>query len=153
MGQPLTDIAHHNEAIAYVALVNRFNEAITEVYHEFARKKGLSDSAFNVLYALYEKDGQRQLELCKTSLMPKQTLASTLNRLSAQDIVRIENESRRVSRVFLTEKGKRQVEEVVAPLIQAEIAAASTLPPEMLQQLPEILDAYLNVLRKEFAAL
>lgn len=149
----MTDTTAKDTATKCVGLINRFNEAITEVYHEFARRKGLSDSAFNVLYALYEKDGQRQLELCKTSLMPKQTLASALKRLAEQDVVRIESESRRISRVFLTEKGKQQAEEIVGPLIQAEIAAASTLPPEMLQQLPQILDAYLGVLKEEFAAL
>lgn len=136
-----------------VALINRFNEEINELYHEFARKKGLSDSAFSVLYALYEKDGQRQLELCKTSLMPKQTLASALKRLVAQDIVRIENESRRVSRVFLTEKGKQQVNEIIAPLIRAETIATSAIPPEMLQQLPGVLDTYLKALEREFSAL
>lgn len=136
-----------------VAMVNRFNEELTELYHEFARKKGLSDSAFNVLYALYEQDGQRQLELCKTSLMPKQTLASALKRLMTQDLVRIENESRRVSRVFLTEKGRQQAEVVIAPLVQAEIAATRALPPEMLQQLPRILSRYLETLSAEFDAL
>ena len=134
-------------------MVNRFNEELTELYHEFARKKGLSDSAFNVLYALYEQDGQRQLELCKTSLMPKQTLASALKRLTTQDLVRIENESRRVSRVFLTEKGRQQAEAVIAPLVQAEIAATRALPPEMLQQLPRILSRYLETLSAGFDAL
>ena len=119
----MTDVAEK-----YVALINRFNEEINELYHEFARKKGLSDSAFSVLYALYEKDGQRQLELCKTSLMPKQTLASALKRLVAQDIVRVENESRRVSRVFLTEKGKQQVNEIIAP--------SSGLKPSPLRPFP-----------------
>ena len=144
----MTDVAEK-----CVALINRFNEEINELYHEFARKKGLSDSAFSVLYALYEKDGQRQLELCKTSLMPKQTLASALKRLAAQDIVRIENESRRVSRVFLTEKGKQQVNEIIAPLIRAETIATSAIPPEMLQQLPGVLDTYLKTLEREFSAL
>lgn len=140
-------------AAKYVTLINRFNEEINELYHEFARKKGLSDSAFSVLYALYEKDGQRQLELCKTSLMPKQTLASALKRLVAQDVVSIENESRRISRVFLTEKGKQQVNEIIAPLIQAETIATSAIPSEMLQQLPEVLGTYLKALEKEFSAL
>jgi len=135
----MTSPAKNRTATECIAMVNRF--------------KGLSDSAFNVLYALYEQDGQRQLELCKTSLMPKQTLASALKRLTTQDLVRIENESRRVSRVFLTEKGRQQAEAVIAPLVQAEIAATRALPPEMLQQLPRILSRYLETLSAGFDAL
>jgi len=149
----MTSPAKNRTATECIAMVNSFNEELTELYHEFARKKGLSDSAFNVLYALYEQDGQRQLELCKTSLMPKQTLASALKRLTTQDLVRIENESRRVSRVFLTEKGRQQAEAVIAPLVQAEIAATRALPPEMLQQLPRILSRYLETLSAGFDAL
>lgn len=149
----MTSLAKNYTAAECIAMINRFNEELTELYHEFARKKGLSDSAFNVLYALYEQDGQRQLELCKTSLMPKQTLASALKRLAAQDLVRIENESRRVSRVFLTEKGEQQAKAVIAPLVQAEIAATRALPPEMLQQLPRILSRYLETLSAEFDTL
>lgn len=149
----MTSPSKKDTAAECTTAVNRFNEELTELYHEFARKKGLSDSAFNVLYALHEQDGQRQLELCKTSLMPKQTLASALKRLVAQDLVRIENESRRVSRVFLTAKGRHQAEEVIAPLMQAEVAATRALPPEMLQQLPLILARYLETLRAEFEAL
>lgn len=149
----MTSPSKKDTAAECTIAVNRFNEELTELYHEFARKKGLSDSTLNVLYALHEQDGQRQLELCKTSLMPKQTLASALKRLVAQDLVRIENESRRVSRVFLTAKGRQQAEEVIAPLMQAEVAATRALPPEMLQQLPLILARYLETLRAEFEAL
>ena len=149
----MTSPAKNRTATECIDMVNRFNEELTELYHEFARKKGLSDSAFNVLYALYEQDGQRQLELCNTSLMPKTTLASALKRLMTQDLVRIENESRRVSRVFLTEKGRQQAEAVIAPLVQAEIAATRALPPEMLQQLPRILSRYLETLSAGFDAL
>ena len=73
--------------------MNVFYERANELYHDVARSLGLSDSAFDILYALYSEDGQRQSELCKTSMMPKQTLASSVRKLEEQGLVRVKNGS------------------------------------------------------------
>lgn len=133
--------------------MNAFYERANELYHDVARSLGLSDSAFDILYALYSEDGQRQSELCKTSMMPKQTLASSVRKLEEQGLVRVKNEGRKVSRVFLTTAGSECANKTIAPVMQAEVDAVTALPREVLELLPETLDSYLDALDRGFRAL
>lgn len=133
--------------------MNAFYERANELYHDVARSLGLSDSAFDILYALYSEDGQRQAELCKTSMMPKQTLASSVRKLEEQGLVRVKNEGRKVSRVFLTTAGSECANKTIAPVMQAEVDAVTALPREVLELLPETLDSYLDALDRGFRAL
>lgn len=133
--------------------MNAFYERASELYHDVARSLGLSDSAFDILYALYGKDGQRQSELCKTSMMPKQTLTSSVRKLEEQGLVRVKNEGRKVSRVFLTTAGSECASKTIAPVMQAEADAVTALPREVLELLPEVLDSYLDALDRGFRAL
>lgn len=133
--------------------MNAFYERTSELYHDVARSLGLSDSAFDILYALYAKDGQRQSELCKTSMMPKQTLASSVRKLEEQGLVRVKSEGRKVSRVFLTAAGGECAKRTIAPVMQAEVDAVTALPREVLEHLPETLDNYLDALDQGFRTL
>lgn len=71
------------------------------IYHNIAKKRSLSDSAFDILYALYIEDGQRLSQLCKTSFLSKQTLSSSVKRLEEEGLcepsVKIAASSRSIS--------------------------------------------------------
>lgn len=149
-----------DDEIQYEALVvkaanamNAFYERANELYHDVARFLGLSDSAFDILYALYSEDGQWQSELCKTSMMPKQTLASSVRKLEEHGFVRVESEGRKMSRVFLTPAGRVYADETIASVMQAEAYAVQSLPREVLELLPDILERYLGSLAEGFHAL
>lgn len=130
--------------------MNAFYERTNELYHDMARTLGLSDSAFDILYALYAEDGQRQSELCKTSMMPKQTLTSSVRRLEEDGLVCVESEGRKMSRVFLTPAGRTRADETIAPVMQAEANAVKALPREVLELLPDTLETYLDALARGF---
>ena len=145
-----TSPSHEELASKAAFAFNAFYERTSELYHDTARSLGLSDSAFDILYALHAEDGQRQAELCKASMMPKQTLASSLRRLQEQGLVRIESESRKMSRVFLTPAGRARAEATIGLVIQAEVNAVDALPSEVLALLPETLERYLGALSEGF---
>ena len=75
------------------------------IYHNIAKKRSLSDSAFDILYALYSEDGQRLSQLCKTSFLSKQTLSSSVKRLEEEGLLRTERQNSRFVQVYLTEAG------------------------------------------------
>lgn len=154
MGHLMNVSPSHEELAGKAAFaLNAFYERTSELYHDIARSLGLSDSAFDILYALHAEDGQRQSELCKTSMMPKQTLASSLRKLQEQGLVRIERESRKMSRVFLTPAGRARTDVTIKPVIQAEVDAVDALPSEVLALLPDTLDRYLTALAEGFSTI
>lgn len=85
--------------------------------------------------------------------MPKQTLASSLRKLQEQGLVRIERESRKMSRVFLTPAGRARADVTIKPVIQAEVDAVDALPSEVLALLPDTLDRYLTALAEGFSTI
>lgn len=133
--------------------MNRFYEASNLIYHRHATHSDLSDSAFDVLYALAEQDGRQQKDLAQAAFMTKQTLHSSLKRLQEKGWVRIETESRRMVRIFLTEEGHATVQRYIAPVIEAECKAMSALPPAIREQIPELLERYTTALQEAFEAL
>ena len=130
--------------------MNRFYEEIDELYREAIKKSGLSQSAFDILYALYEQDGRRLLDLGKASFLSKQTLASSVKRLKEQGLVRTEAQSRRHVEVYLTKSGHACIEESVVPVIRAEIRAINTLTPQDQALMRALADRYTIALREEF---
>ncbi len=133
--------------------MNRFYEEIDELYREAIKKSGLSNSAFDILYALCEQDGRRLLDLGKASFLSKQTLASSVKRLEEQGLVRTEARSRRYVQVFLTDKGRAAIEASVMPVIGAEMRAIGAMTPEEQALIRELADRYVAILREEFERL
>lgn len=136
-----------------VRAINTFYEETNMIYHDIAKKRGLSDSAFDILYALYVEDGQRLAQLCKTSFMSKQTLSSSVKRLKEEGLLRTEQQNSRFVQVFLTDAGRERAHSCIEPVFAAEVRAVASLTEEEQTALPSFVTHYLGSLRKEFAAL
>lgn len=136
-----------------VFAINTFYEETNMIYHDIAKKRGLSDSAFDILYALYVEDGQRLSQLCKTSFLSKQTLSSSVKRLEEEGLLRTERQNSRFVQVFLTDAGWEHARNFVEPVFEAEVRAVASLTEKEQAALPRFVEHYLGALRKEFAAL
>lgn len=136
-----------------VRAINAFYEETNMIYHDLAKNRGLSDSAFDILYALYAEDGQRLSQLCKTSFMSKQTLSSSVKRLKEEGLLRTERQNSRFVQVFLTDAGWERARSCIEPVFEAEMRAVARLAKEEQAALPSFVTHYLDSLRAEFAAL
>ena len=136
-----------------VSAIYAFYEEANAIYHDIAKRRGLSDSAFDILYALYIEDGQRLSELCKTSFLTKQTLSSSVKRLEEEGLLRTERQNSRFVQVFLTEVGWERARSCIEPVFEAEVRAAASLTEEEQAALPPFVEHYLQALHKEFAEL
>ncbi|WP_276698290.1 MarR family winged helix-turn-helix transcriptional regulator [Propionibacterium acidifaciens] len=127
--------------------INRATKRIDEAYGRAARAAGLSDSAFDILYALHVAgQGCSQKQLCELCFTGKQTVNSSIKKLEGEGLVRIEHGTGRATRIFLTDEGLALADEHIAPVVAAELAALGTVPAERLPRLLRAMGDYADAL-------
>lgn len=103
--------------------LNRLYKKQDELYHGFAVRFGISDTAMWVLYAMCtEKEPCSQYDLSNAWCVPKQTVNSAIAGLEKAGYIRLEAVSgtRNRKNLVLTEAGRAFCSETVIPLIKAE---------------------------------
>ena len=96
-------------------------KAIDDTYRAAARRFGLPECAFWILYTLrVERAPLTQSEICALQYQPKQTVHSALKRLEADGLLKLAHGGNRKSKyVCLTEKGARLAERTVDCIAEA----------------------------------
>lgn len=93
------------------------------LYHKLNLSLGLSDSVSDILYLLYDNEGQYSISnLCNELSIPKQTINSALRNLEKEGIVFVEIYSGKNKRVVLTEKGWKHSQMTVSKIYEIEKA-------------------------------
>ena len=106
---------------AGISRLNYLTSELDRVYHEAALKFGLSDSAFQILYALCNLGGSCPLhDICSLFGASKQTINSALRKLEETHMVYLESNGGRKKKACLTEHGREIVQHTVARLILEE---------------------------------
>ncbi len=87
-------------------MINEISLMATRIFNRRVKDVGLTRAQWQVLYLLYQHDGQTQTELADTLTMAKPPLGKVVDRLEDDGWVerRDEPKDRRAKRVFLTEK-------------------------------------------------
>lgn len=143
--QPMTNATYER--------VNRILRGFDRAYSQAAAKAGLSDSALDVLWSLHEAgEGCLQRDICEFACLGKQTVNSSVHKLVKEGVLRLEPaETGRGMRVFLTQEGRRFMEERVLPVCEADFAAFASLSPEDQETAARLSQAYLSELECRFA--
>ena len=64
---------------------NQIYKELNEIYHSMALKTGLSDSAFDIFYAIAViGDGCLQRDICQMTFLSKQTIHSSVRKLEKE---------------------------------------------------------------------
>lgn len=125
-----------------------------ELYHHVAVGMGLSDSAFDILYALDDLgDGCLQKDVCAAAGMTKQTVKTSVHKLERAGVVELRVERGRGTHLHLTEAGRELVASRIRPVVEAEEAAFAAMSPEECEELLRLSRAYLELLRAQVEAL
>lgn len=115
---------------AQMAAFNQMHKEIDLVYHQYARKIGLSDTALWLLICIAEhEDAVTQRDLCAEWFFAPQTLNSALHNLQKHGLLVLEStpDNRKNKRIRLSDAGICFVQRSILPLMQAESAAFSAL--------------------------
>ena len=135
-----------------LALFNQLYKEMDEIYHQYAKNQGISDTALWLLYSLYEDGaGYTQRELCSAWHYPPQTINSALKSLVNQGYIRLKpvEGNQKNKRIALTETGKELMREVIFPLIQAEKRTFQRLEKSERDTLLSLTHKYVSLLKGE----
>lgn len=125
----------------------------SSLYRVMAKNFGLSESSVWVCYFLLVNSGDiTQQDLVEQMMFPKQTIHSSVKKLSADQYVRVMPlpSSRKSKKLSLTEKGKTYIEMTVAKIVEAEKEAIRGMGQEDMQKYVELQGKYLTLVKNEF---
>ena len=122
---------------------NRLIKEMDDLYREVARVLGLSDSAFDILFALYELgDGCLQKDICTLSFSSKQTINSSIRNLERNGLLYLKAGRGRNMHIILTESGRKLLEEKIAPAAELERETMEALSCEERRELLALTRKY-----------
>lgn len=136
---------------AQLAAFNQLYKEMDEIYHVYAKKQGISDTVFWILYSLYENNSSYiQKELCSEWHYPPQTVNSALKSLEKQGIISLEAVpgNKKNKRVSLTEHGLTLTQRVIARLTDAERNAILSMTADERRTLLSLTEKYTEFLRR-----
>ena len=125
----------------------------SSLYRVMAKNFGLSESRVWVCYFLLVNSGDiTQQDLVEQMMFPKQTIHSSVKKLSADQYARVTPlpSSRKSKKLSLTEKGKTYIEMTVAKMVEAEKEAIRAMGQEDMQKYVELQGKYLTLVKNEF---
>ena len=129
---------------------NRLNKAISELYHDISLQMGISDSVFDIFYAIIALgDGCCQKDICDYAFTSKQTIHSAIHKLEKEGFLCLKSGKGREMHIFLTSKGERFIEEKIAPVIVMENKTCSRMNEEELDTLLLLTKKYFDCLRAQ----
>lgn len=135
-----------------LAAFNRLYHEMDDLYHAYARRSGVSDTVFWLLYALCESgETPTQRELCAAWHYAPQTLNSALKSMERSGLLRLlpVPGSQKNKRIVLTQEGEALKRRVAGPLIEAEVRAGERLSPDEGHALIALTARYVELLRRE----
>lgn len=132
--------------------LNRLSKRQEEIYHRCAKRAGLTDSQFWVLYALCEKENPLcQNSFCESWCYSKQTVNTAVSNLEKAGLISLAyaEGSRKQKDIQLTKKGSEFCDRYICSLMKAESAALMKLSPKEREAFFETLERFLNCLETE----
>lgn len=136
--------------LSYLKTYNKIYKEMDIIYHGYAKKFGLSNMAYWILYSIAESDECfTQRDFCNDWFFTPQTVNSALKDLERKDIIFLESvpENKKNKLIKPTENGKKIIESVIMPLIKAECESFETLSKEECKLMLSITKKYISVLK------
>ncbi|WP_418244959.1 MarR family winged helix-turn-helix transcriptional regulator [Ellagibacter isourolithinifaciens] len=144
-----------NIARAYEALDSFWREQ-NQLYRDVAASFGISESAFNILYAIFlaGEKGISQRDICVQMCIGKQTVNSSIHKLEREGVVVLKSgPGRRGLLAHLTPVGLKLAERTIVPMIEAELAALREFDDSELELSLLLGRRYTDALRAHFSAI
>ncbi len=134
--------------IEQLVAFNQLYKEMDKIYHLYAKRNGLSDTSFWLLYSLCESETYTQREICSAWHYPPQTINSALKNLERKGYLALHAiaGNQKNKRVVLTEKGAALAKSVVFPLIDAEQEAFEGLQEKDRNSLLAATQKYVELL-------
>ncbi len=128
---------------------NRIYKENNNIYHDIALRLKLSDSAFDIFYAVCVLgDGCLQRDICSLSATSKQTINSSIRKLEKEGYLTLKPGKGRQMHIFLTETGKALAQERIYPVIEIENSVFDAMSENECRELLRLSKKYMEILKK-----
>lgn len=144
------------DTLKHLKTFNQIYKEMDIVYHGYAKGCGLSDMAYWILYSIAESDGYfTQRDFCNDWFFAPQTVNSALKDLEKKDIIFLEavEGNKKNKLIKPTANGKKFIESVIIPLMEAECESFESLSKEECALMLSTTKKYISVLRDKVSAL
>lgn len=134
----------------YLMLLNHRLKENDDWYQQTAKQLGLPDSAFWILYMLYDyRDGVTQSEICSLSCFPKQTINSSLKKLENDGIIKlVQGADGRSKKIILTAAGHELMKKTIIKVRRTEHEALNRMTDDEKDILISALDKFTRLLNE-----
>ena len=132
------------------ARLNQLYLEIEGLYHDYAKRHGLSDSMLWLLYSLQlHREQPTQRRLCDEWHTSPQTMNYALKTLEGKGYVRLEPllGGRHDKAIVITERGRTLIDDAIEPLMQGERRAFHALEKDEQSQLLSLTGKLVTALR------
>lgn len=130
---------------------NKIYKQFNDIYRDIAAQIGVSNSVFDIMYTICELgNGCQQKDICETTLIPKQTVNSSIRILEKEGFLRLESGKGRGMKIYLTPLGEEKIERLMRPVIDIETQAFEALGEEQAQAMLELNSRHNAALREAF---
>ncbi|SUT93671.1 MarR family winged helix-turn-helix transcriptional regulator [Actinobacillus lignieresii] len=125
-----------------------------DIYVQWAKKNGLPENEYFVLYSVYHNEQCSQKTICEEWCLPKQTISFVCKQLIERGWLATEANpnDKRGKLLRLTEQGKAKIEPIIAEQTALESQSAVEFGEEKLALLVKELQALHRVLNRNLGA-
>jgi len=112
----------------------------------------MTPEQFGILFFLSKEDGMYQRQLAKISLKDRPNITRLIDILEKKGFVHreVDPENRRIFKVFITEEGRKQVEEIHPLLLKIQSKALKGISNEERESIKKILEKICENMDEDF---
>lgn len=126
---------------------NKIYKELNEIYHCIALKLRISDSVFDIFYAIaILGNGCLQRDICKMTFLSKQTIHSSVRKLEKEGYIFLKKGTGRSMHIFLTPSGEALITEKILPVIEIEQKCFEDMTSEERKLLLRLNKKYASIL-------
>ena len=129
--------------------INRLIKELMDLYYETSLKTGLSDSAFDILYAMVSMgSGCLQKDIADYYHMSRTTINSSVKKLEDQGYLSMQKGHGNNKHLSLTKAGEALVHEKIIPIMQMEAGIFSEMNPGEGKEFLRLFQEYIKIYRE-----
>lgn len=134
----------------FITAVNRTYKEEDDVYRRLARRSGLSDAAFWILYTMETVSGPAtQADISSMLILSKQTINSAMKQLEREGYIHLTDGPGRKKYLQLTQQGRALSDRAIHPVLEVERRTFLGLTREERAGLLALGQKYLSLLLRE----
>lgn len=129
--------------------INCLIKELMDLYYETSLKSGLSDSAFDILYAMVSLgDGCLQKEIADYYHMSRTTINSSVKKLEEQGYIAMQKGQGKNKHLYLTDAGERLVYTKIIPVMEMEAGIFGEMKPGEGMEFLRLFQEYIKIYRE-----